>query len=189
MDFLDVFDVFFLFSSDEEGGKKRNGPNGIFTNIKILLLLATIAWCVYEILQVVELIKPILFVIVFSAIGFLLTCVVMVVVWKLDWIEYITPRHFLSYLIPVVLISVSSASFMNRYYASERIFQLDVSTNSDQDSFILNSTVDAEFHLVISKRDYPDLKPGDSIQLKYWNGLLGFDRMQVVVPDFKKGDN
>ncbi|MCE2994264.1 MAG: hypothetical protein LW863_01615 [Flammeovirgaceae bacterium] len=181
--------MFFLFSSGEGDGKKRRRSNGIFSAIKILVLLSAMAWCTYEILQVVGLTEPIKFVLIFSTIGFVLTILILVVVWKLDWIEYITPRSFFSYLVPIVLISLSSASFINRYYASEQILQLVVNTNSNQDSLKLNSAMDKEFHLVISKSDYPDLKLGDSIQLSYSKGLLGFDRMQVIVPEFSNKED
>jgi hypothetical protein len=189
MDFFDILDVFFLFSTDERDEKKRRRSNGIFSAIKILVLLGAIAWSVYEIVQVVELTKPIMFVLIFSTIGFVLTILIMVVVWKLDWIEYITPRSFLSYLVPTVLISVSSASFINRYYTSERIIEVVVNANSGNDSFMLKSADDREFNFIIAKSKYRDLKPGDLIQIKYSEGLLGFDKIQVVVSESQSGED
>ncbi|NOS93619.1 MAG: hypothetical protein HOP30_17000 [Cyclobacteriaceae bacterium] len=189
MDFLDILDVFFLFSSDEGDGKKRTRSKGIFSVVKILVLLGAMAWCVYETVQVLELTEPFLFALNFSTIGFVLTILIVVVVWKMDWIEYITPRNFLSYLIPTVLISVSSASFINRYYASNRIIEVVVEMNSGNDAFVLKSTAKEKFNFVVSNEDYFDLKLGDSIQLKYSEGLLGFDWMQVVVPESQNGED
>ncbi len=183
MDFLDFLDVFFLFSSGKGDGKKRKESNSTFLAIKIVVLLGAIAWCAYEITQVVELTKPIVFVLFFSGFAFVLTILILAIVWRLDWIEYITVRTFLFYLVPTTLISFSSASFINRYYGSERIIEVVVSTNTSNNSITLQSKVDEKFKLVVSKEDYPDLRLGDSIRLKYSEGLLGFDSMQVVVPE------
>ena len=184
MDFLDFLDVFFLFSSRKGDGKKRKESNSTFLAIKIVVLLGAIAWCAYEIMQVVELSKPLLFVLFFSGFAFVLTILILATVWKLDWIEYITVRTFLFYLVPTTLILFSSASFINRYYSCERIIEVVVSTNTSNDSITLQSIADEKFKLVVSKEDYPDLRLGDSIQLNYSEGLLGFDSMQVVVPEF-----
>ncbi len=172
MEFLDLLDVFFLFSTDENK-KHRRGPNDLLRAIKILLLLGAIVWCVYEIMHVMELAEPILFVLIYSSFGFALTILVLLLAWKVEWIEYITPRNFFSYLIPIVLISVSSASFVNRYYADERRVEVIVNINAGNDSFILKSAAGEEFNGIISKEDYPNWRPGDSIQLKYSEGLLG----------------
>ncbi|SKC86883.1 hypothetical protein SAMN05660236_5280 [Ohtaekwangia koreensis] len=114
MSILDIIEVFsdLLVISDKQAGPKRPKIYILF----YVLLLPSIFWFAIEIRSVTALASPILFLGIFTLIGLILTIGTVIVIYKLELIEELRKKDFVTILIPVTLLTLCIASSVNRTY-------------------------------------------------------------------------
>jgi hypothetical protein len=124
MSFLDILDIFSnlsLMTEDKGHGTRRpkTGDNGHGTTrpkiyfLFYILLIPSIFWFVIELKSIKNLPSPFLFLGLSFAGGLILTIGTIILIYKLGLIEILRLTDFFSILIPLTLLTISFASFIN----------------------------------------------------------------------------
>lgn len=114
MNLLDIFDVTADFSSldsTDTGSSKTKPPKVLI--ICYILLVPSIVWLVAEAKSITNLQSPVLFLMLFGTIGVVFSFIIMYFLWQTGLIEFFTKRFAVIILIPILFLTLSSASFIN----------------------------------------------------------------------------
>ncbi len=110
----DIIDVLANLSLIGDSKPKPRRPK-IYL-LFIILYTPGIFWFLIELSWIFILTSPILFIVVFTLVGLLLSIVTIAGIYRLRLIEQMRPKDFFTILIPTTLLTISLASFINRTY-------------------------------------------------------------------------
>ena len=176
MDFLDIIDVFVNLSRLGDIKTEAKKPK-IFILFSVLLI-GGIFWFVVELNSIFDLLSPVKFLGLFIMAGLILTIGTIILIYKLDLIEELRRKDFFLILIPVTLMTVSLASFVNRTYEINKQESLVTISDPLQGATISRVLVKLdgkEVRIRIPKSIGVSLQDGDSILVQKKKGLMGFE--------------
>lgn len=119
MSFFDVIDFLANISLLGKSKSSRERPK-ILVVFNFLGFLG-ICWSVFELSSIFNLLSPVVFTGVSIAVGVILGFVLLILLYKLEIIGYLSRKDLFQMLIPVILLTVPISSFVNRHGASNGV--------------------------------------------------------------------
>ncbi len=174
-DIIDLFVNIFNLLGDTKTNKKRKKPR-IFIFFNILLVISILGLAI-EVRSIVTLVSPIIFLGLFIIVGFILTFGTIILLYKLALIEELRIEDFFHILIPVTLMTIPLASFVNRtyeIYTEESLVPIRELVHKKNISQALVKLDGEEMSVQIPKTISALLQNGDSILVQKKTGLMGF---------------
>jgi hypothetical protein len=176
MGLFDVVDIFTSLSLLGQKDAEKKRPR-IFILFYILFILGLFGLFI-ELNPIFNLLTPIWFIGLFTIIGLLLTLGTVILIWKLNLIEQINRKDFFAILIPITLLTISGASFINRSYGKTNNFQTVVVNDPQHGTNISKAVVILDGEDIwtrVPRTTDSSLKKGDLLEIRKTKGLLGFD--------------
>lgn len=114
MGFSDIIDI--VTNLALLGNRRPNGKRPEIYMLFYVLIIPGLFWFLVELHTILELPSPIAFIAIFTGTGFLISIGTIITMYKLGLIEYLKGTDMFAVLIPVILFTISTASFINRCY-------------------------------------------------------------------------
>jgi hypothetical protein len=108
---LEILGDLFAFLGANKSEQKIKPPKILFL-FHFLTVLASI-WAAIEIKPIASLQSPLLFLSFFALVGFLISLLIMYLLWRLNWIDFFTITFAVYIAIPVMLLTICAASAIN----------------------------------------------------------------------------
>ncbi|WP_316793752.1 hypothetical protein [Pedobacter frigoris] len=180
MSLLDVVDIFSNLSLIGNKNIAKKKPK-VYVVFEILLALS-IFWFALELNLIFNLLSPIVFLSLFIAFGLILTIGIIILIYKKNLIEELRWRGFFTILIPIILLTISFASFANRTYEVDKHESLVTIRDPLQGrniSRVLVTLDGEEIRIRVPKSIGGTLQNGDTLSVEKKDGLMGFGIIMV----------
>lgn len=176
-DAVDFFSNLLILGGDKS---ERNRPV-IFIFFYILIVLGIFLFAI-ELTSITNLRSPILFLGLFVTIGITLTFGIIILFFRLNLIEQIKRKDFFTILIPIILLTISLASFMNRNYGFNKqnlIVKTYKPIHKENSSSVLVNLNGEEIRMNVPKH-IGKLQDSDLLKVERRMGLMGFEIIYIL---------